>query len=65
MHVSKYFFSFFFSGGSSASVDVESSDDEPLIEIAVKGRRDDGAVSPGAQSVSSTSSRTAKDDDTK
>ncbi|KAK3930219.1 Nuclear receptor coactivator 6 [Frankliniella fusca] len=52
-------------GGSSASVDVESSDDEPLIEMAGKGRRDDGAISPGAQSVSSTSSRTAKDDDTK
>ena len=52
-------------GGSSASVEVESSDDEPLIEIAVKGRRDDGAVSPGAQSVSSTSSRTAKDEETK
>lgn len=52
-------------GGSSASVDVESSDDEPLIEIVGKGRRDDGAVSPGAQSVSSTSSRTAKDEDTK
>lgn len=53
-----------FAGGSSASGDVESSDDEPLIEI-VKGRRDDGAVSPGAQSVSSTSSRTAKDEETK